>query len=52
MRPVHLAASLGRLKMLQDLAQYGADLNVKDEIGMTALDRGKLYNHAEVIEFL
>jgi ankyrin repeat protein len=52
MRPVHLAASLGRLKMLQDLKQYGADLTVRDEVGMTALDRGKLYNHSEIVEFL
>ncbi|CAD8048698.1 unnamed protein product [Paramecium sonneborni] len=52
MRPVHLAASLGRLKMLQDLKQYGAQLDVKDELGMTPLDRAKLYNHSQIIEFL
>ncbi|CAK55761.1 unnamed protein product (macronuclear) [Paramecium tetraurelia] len=52
MRPVHLAASLGRLKMLQDLKQYGAELDAKDELGMTPLERAKLYNHSEIIEFL
>lgn len=39
MQPVHLAASLGRLKMLQDLKQYGADMNAKDSLGKTPLDR-------------
>ncbi|CAD8052008.1 unnamed protein product [Paramecium sonneborni] len=52
MRPVHLAASLGRFKMLQDLKQYGAQFDVKDELGMTPLDRAKLYNHSQIIEFL
>lgn len=52
MRPIHLAASLGRLKMLQDLKLYGAELDAKDELGMTALDRAKLYNYSEIIEFL
>ncbi|CAD8136810.1 unnamed protein product [Paramecium pentaurelia] len=52
MSPVHLAASLGRLKMLQDLKLYGAQFDAKDELGMTPLDRAILYNHSEVIEFL
>ncbi|CAD8043709.1 unnamed protein product [Paramecium primaurelia] len=49
---VHLAASLGRLKMLQDLKLYGAQFDAKDELGMTPLDRAILYNHSEIIDFL
>jgi len=43
MAPIHLAASLGRDKMIQILINNGADINLRDGIGMTALDRANLY---------
>ena len=44
MAPIHLAASLGRDRMIEELVRNGADLTFKDSIGMTALDRAKLYD--------
>lgn len=43
MTPLHLAASLGRIKMIEDLVDAGAELDALDEINMTPLDRAKLY---------
>lgn len=37
MAPIHLAASLGRDKMVIELLKRGAQINLKDGIGMTAL---------------
>jgi ankyrin repeat protein len=36
---LHIAASLGRLKLTKSLLEFGADPNIKDELGMTAIDR-------------
>ncbi|KAM3132049.1 hypothetical protein pb186bvf_015793 [Paramecium bursaria] len=40
--PLHIAASLGRLKLAKSLLEYGADPYIKDELGQTAVDRAQI----------
>lgn len=48
MSPLHLAASLGREKMVEELLKSGADASAKDGVGMTALERAKMYSFERV----
>ena len=50
--PLIRAALYGKSKALQALIEGGADKNIKDSQGRTALEFAKKYNHPEIVEIL
>ena len=50
--PLIRAALYGKSKALQALIEGGADKNIKDKQGRTALEFAKKYNHPEIVEIL
>lgn len=46
--PLHKAASMGHLEIVQILLESGADPNPKDKWGKTALEQAEAEGHAEV----
>ena len=50
--PLLRAALYGKSKALQTLIEWGADKNIKDTQGRTALELAKKYNHPEIVEIL
>lgn len=50
--PLIRAVLYGKSKALQALIEGGADKNIKDEQGRTALELAKKYNHPEIIKIL
>lgn len=49
---LHKAAELGKIDIVNYLISQGANLDIKDGKGRTALECAKLSNHREVIEAL
>jgi len=50
--PLHLAAFLGRMKIVKLLLAKGAKLNLTDIFGKTALDHAREKYHHDVVKFL
>ena len=50
--PLHFAAEVGRLDMVQRLVAMGADINQKGSSGSTPLNFAAPRNHADVCEYL
>ncbi len=50
--PVHLAAGLGRVKMLESLLTAGAKMDVRDFDGATPLHRAAMSGHRNVVDLL
>lgn len=50
--PLIRAALYGKSEALQTLIECGADKNIKDKQGRTALELAKKYNHPEIVEIL
>jgi len=46
------AAYKGDVRLVKLFLEYGADPNLKDQQGKTALDMAKKKNHQEVIDLL
>ena len=46
------AVLYGKSKALQAILEGGADKNIKDSQGRTALELAKKYNHPEIVEIL
>jgi ankyrin repeat protein len=49
---LHKAAELGKVDLVHYLINEGANLDIKDSNGRTALERAKISNHCEVIRAL
>lgn len=49
---LHVAAELGKLDVIQHLIHLGADTNVKDANGRTALEWAQKLDNTEVVELL
>lgn len=52
MTPLMTAASLGNKKIVELLLDHGADMNLRDNLGYTALHWAAYYNHGAVAEAL
>lgn len=50
--PLIRAALYGKSEALQTLIECGADKNIKDKQGRTALELAKKYNHPRIVEIL
>ena len=50
--PLIRAVLYGKSKALQALIDCGADKNIKDDQGRTALELAKKYNHPEIVKIL
>jgi ankyrin repeat protein len=50
--PLLRAALYGKLEALKILLEFGADKNIRDSQGRTALELAKKYNHSEIVEIL
>ena len=50
--PLIRAALYGKSKALQALIEGGADKNIKDKQGRTALELAQKYNHPKIVEIL
>ena len=50
--PLLRAVLYGKSKALQALIEGGADKNIKDKQGRTALELAKKYNHPEIVKIL
>ncbi len=50
--PLLRAALYGKLESLQTLIDCGADKNIRDKQGRTALELAQKYNHPKIIEIL
>ena len=50
--PLMLAAAKGNLTKVKELLSLGADPNIQDNFGMTALSRAKNLGHNNIIEYL
>ena len=50
--PITIAASMGRLKSVILLMEYGANITVQDNDRRTALDLAETYKHTEIAEIL
>ena len=50
--PLLRAALYGKLDAIQTLIEYGADKNIRDKQGRTALELAKKYNHPRIVEIL
>jgi ankyrin repeat protein len=50
--PLMQAAYKGNVKFVKLFLKYGADPNLKDKQGKTALDMAKKKNHQQVIDLL
>ena len=50
--PLIRAVLYGKSKALQALIEGGANKNIKDKQGRTALELAKKYNHPEIVEIL
>ena len=50
--PLIRAVLYGKSKALQAMIEGGADKNIKDNQGRTALELAKKYNHPEIVEIL
>ena len=50
--PLLRAALYGKSEALQTLIECGADKNIKDKQGRTALELAKKYNHPRIVEIL
>lgn len=52
MRPLDIAVSLGRLKMVEELIGHGAEHRYLDVTGRTPAQRAELYGYYEIGEYL
>ncbi len=52
MTPLHLAAQVGQKYVVEFLVNHGADTEIRDSIGRTALDIARKAGHHEVVDFL
>ena len=52
MPPLLRAALYGKSEALQTLIECGADKNMRDKQGRTALELAQKYNHPKIIEIL
>ncbi|XP_033123845.1 myotrophin-like [Anneissia japonica] len=50
--PLHIAADYGQLSVIEFLVKNGAEVNKKDELGMSALLAAIYENHYDCVEFL
>ena len=50
--PLMLAAAKGNLTKVKELLSLGADPNIQDKLGMTALSRAKNLGHSNIIKYL
>lgn len=50
--PLLRAALYGKTEALKILLEVGADRNVRDSQGRTALELAKKYNHPQIVEIL
>ncbi|XP_025016277.1 tankyrase-like [Tetranychus urticae] len=50
--PLHLAAGYNRMRIVNILLQYGADVHAKDKGGLVPLHNACSYGHFEVAELL
>lgn len=52
MTPLMKAAGLGRKYYVEELLKLGADKNIKDKDGKTALDYANLFEQYDVLDIL
>jgi ankyrin repeat protein len=50
--PLHIAASMGKMKAVEALVSLGADLTMKDSTGRTPLAAAERAGLTDVVEFL
>jgi len=50
--PLLRAALYGKSEALKVLIEFGADKNIKDSQGRTALELAQKYNHPKIVEIL
>lgn len=50
--PLHRAAELGKIDVVRYLISKGADANIKDAMGQTALDRAAKCGHSHIVDML
>jgi hypothetical protein len=50
--PLIIAAGLGHIDIVRTLLQAGADANMKDEKGLTALAWALVKGHTDIVELL
>jgi len=50
--PLLRTALYGKLDAIKTLIEYGADKNIRDKQGRTALELAKKYNHPRIVEIL
>jgi FOG: Ankyrin repeat len=50
--PLHKAAELGRIDVVRYLISQGADVNIKDSMGQTALDCAAKRGHSHIVDLL
>ena len=50
--PLHLAAGYNRVRAVELVLQYGADVHAKDKGGLVPLHNACSYGHFEVTELL
>ena len=51
-KPLHIASMANKPEMIKFLVSYGADLEAKDDMKYTALQRAKQFNKEEAIKTL
>ena len=52
MTPLHLAVSSGSVRIVQKLLKYGANKDIKNSEGLTALDMAKKYKFNTIQKIL
>jgi ankyrin repeat protein len=52
MYPIHVAADLGKIEILQILIEFGANINQKDSDGQTALHYAASNGYFEAVQYL
>lgn len=50
--PLLRAALYGKLEAVKTLLEFGADKNIRDSQGRTALELAQKYNHPKIVEIL